>query len=123
MPFTLRIGFNINELLSPNNKLKESKWIQGLQHPQNPFVFGSFHLYSIQIVLKSLDWFLKNKKSVFYVCHVKKPSYYDCLDSSVILKNFLLDCRKIIIMLFKPMVANENKVAAPNSIMKFEACT
>ena len=28
-----------------------------------------------------------------------------------------------IIMLSKPMVAKENKVTAPNSIMKLEACT
>ena len=120
MPFTLRIGFNINELLNPNNKLKESKWIQGLQHPQNPFVFGSFHLYTN---CAQVTWLFSKKKSVFYVCHVKKPTYYDCLNPGVILKNILLDCQKIIIMLSKPMVAKENKVTVPNSIMELEACT
>ena len=92
-----------------------------VQHPHNPFVFGSFHFYSIQIVLKSLDWF-PQKKNAICVGHVKKPAYYDCLDLGVILKNFLLDCQKIIIMLSKPMVVRENKVIALNSIMELETC-
>ena len=85
------------------------------------FVFGSFHLYFIQIVLKSLDWIPKKKVSSVY--DLKKPAYYDCLDLGLILKNFLLDCQKIIIMLPKPMVAKENKFTSPNSIMELEACT
>ena len=34
------------------------------------------------------------KKNAICVGHVKKPAYYDCLDSGVIFKNFLLDCQK-----------------------------
>ena len=63
VPFTLRIGFNINELL--NLKYIEIVQVNSrtvcVQHPNNPFVFGSFHLYFVQIMFKSLDWFPKKE--------------------------------------------------------------
>ena len=70
-----------------------------------------------------VTWLDSKKKKVSSVYDLKKPAYYDCLDSGLILKNFLLDCQKIIIMLPKPMVAKENKFTSPNSIMELEACT
>ena len=123
MPFTLRIRFNINELL--NLKYIEIVQVNSrtvcVQHPNNPFVFGSFHLYSIQNCAQ-VTRLVSKKKNAICVGHVKKPAYYDCLDLGVILKNFLLDCQKIIIMLSKPMVVRENKVIALNSIMELETC-